>query len=513
MNRTDKAAKNGMFGMISFMLQAFISIYTQRLFIKFLGYEILGLNTIFYTIINTLNVAELGIGSAIVFSLYRPLAENNKPKISALIQLYKKIYRIIGFFVLIAGITLIPFLSQITNFPLHSYLLPYLIILFNAVISYLFTFNQTLLLADQNNYIVSISSAVSKISYNIIQILVLYFIPNYVLYVLSNVIFSIGNNIVQWKIVKHKYPYLTTDNIELDKEEKITIKKNVIALIYHKLGNYLVQGTDNIIISMFINITSVGLYSNYTLIGGSITALLNSIFSGFISGFGNLIVTADTEHQRTVFKRACMLNNIIYGIVSVGTFISINAFLEFVYGGGATLPLLFLLLFSLNFYLTGYGTVAGNLRAAAGLYNQDKYINIVIPVVNLGISILLVKYIGVSSVLAGTLFCLLIKESVIVPFICYKYIFKKRVFPYYLMHVRDIFVCFISATIAYLICGLIVISNPLLRFFVYGALSVLVTGITMFLVYSKTDEFKYCVSIFTGIFAKLGYRFTKIEKE
>ena len=279
-SRTKKAGINSVFGLLSYVINVLIQFFLQRVFVRILGYEFLGLNSVLTTIISTLSIAELGIGSAIAFSLYKPISEGDTVKIGALMRLYKKIYSIIGLIVLCIGLCLIPALPAITKneFTIIELLPVYSIFLGNSVLSYFFTYNQTLLSADQKNYILSIISTVTRIFMSVLQLVVLYVFENYVIYLVVMLVCTVLSNLFVCILVWKKYPYIRRGDEKLDVDEKARIKGNVTALIYHKIGNYLVTGTDSLIISAFLGTAFAGFYANYTLISNSITSIVSNFF-------------------------------------------------------------------------------------------------------------------------------------------------------------------------------------------------------------------------------------------
>lgn len=513
MGRTEKAAKNGIVGIISYGSQALLSIYCQHVFIKTLGYNISGLNNILYTIISSLSLVELGIGSAITFSLYEPLAHKDYPKVAALVRLYKKIYYTIGCVILFVGILLIPFLPEITQFRISECIVPYLLVLGNAVVSYFMTYNQTILNADQKNYIVTAAMAVTRITYCVVQVAILYLTQNYTLYIGVNVLCLLMANVYLSVYVKREYPYLSDKSGEIDYNTKHKIKENVFALIFHKIGNYLISGADNIIISMVSGIGFVAYYSNYTLISINLKALLESAFSGLVSGFGNLIATEDLGHIKQVFARARMLNHSVYMIVTVGYFVCIETFLEYCYTPETILPMSFLIVFCLNFYLTGYAAVAGNMRSAAGIFKPDQYINIIVPALNVVLSVFFVKCFGVMGVILGTLICTIVKEIVVVPYICSKYVFKESVWNYQKQLCYDLMVGIFDCLICYVVAQSFDMQNLIIRFLCRGFSVVVISALILKIFYGSRPEFIYCLEILSKIKSKVIAKGLRITKE
>ena len=228
-----------------------------------LGSEYLGLIGLFTNILSILSLAELGVGSAIVYSMYKPLAEKDEYKLKGLMNLYKSAYTNIGIFVLLFGSLLTPFLDLFINENSkiqHLYLI-YLMYVFNSGISYFYSYKRSLLIADQKKYIESLYHNSFYLLRNFLQIIILFMFKNFILYLGIQIILTLIENIILSKRVDYLYPiFKGKDNTQLEKKEKQTIFNNVKAMIYHKLGSVIVMGTDNLLISMFVGLIEVGLY-------------------------------------------------------------------------------------------------------------------------------------------------------------------------------------------------------------------------------------------------------------
>ena len=490
--RTDKVIRNGMWSTLSYIVTVLVGMYCQRVFILELGYDLYGLNAMFTSIVTMLSVTELGIGTAIVFSLYKPLAVHDKKKISALISLYKKIYRIIGIIILGGSLTMIPAIPKLTGFTIKQFIIPYLIFVCNTSLTYFFTYNQTLLNADQKNYIVSIQTCLVKISYNILQIICIYATHNFALYTLLNFLCVLLGNLFLSHIVKKQYPYLKKyEKEKLKKEETTIIKTKVLALIYHKIGAYLVTGGDNFIISGFLGVATVGYYSNYTFVTNTLKSLILSVVSGFTSGFGNLIAVEDGHKNIKVFKSSRFVYFVLYGTTSVCLFCCIEPFLKVLYTEETILPTSVLWLVVLNYFVYGYSACYGDFRSAAGVFEPDRFLCLIMPIANVIISIVLVRRLGIEGVLIGTFLCYAFKECTVVPWVCSKYIFQSSPYEFWARMWID---TFFTMTIVFLcskLCGTILVTNLWLQFFINGSIGVLFSVISITLVYGRTEEYRF----------------------
>lgn len=495
-SRTDNVIKSGAWSSVAYLLNVIMGMYCQRVFILEMGYDLYGLNAMFTTIVSTLAVSELGIGTAIVFSLYRPLAVHDEKKIGALVSLYRNVYMIVGGIVAIGSCVMIPVLPSLTGFRIEQFLPAYSLFVLNVCLTYFFTFNQTILNADQKTYVVSIITCGSKTLYNILQILVLYMTHSFVLYTATNLICTLGGNFILNYYVKKHYPYIRKYKKErISAQEKMSIKSKVFALIYHKVGGYLVNGGDNFILSGFLGVATVGYYSNYTFITNTLKSLITSVFAGFMSGFGNLNATEDSKRSELVFKRAKAVYFVLYAVTAAGLYCSAETFLRFLYTEQTVLPHYVLLLIVLNYFVYGYSACYGDYRAAAGVFEPDRYLSLLVPVLNVAVSILLVKPLGIAGVLIGTFLCYAVKECTAVPIICCKYIFnckaRKHLVRLWLDVAATLGICLISDKI----CSFLVIKNLILAFLIKGCLSVCVACGCLVALYGRTEEFRYVMGV------------------
>lgn len=503
-NRTDNVIKSGVWSSIAYLINVIMGMYCQRVFIFEMGYDLYGLNAVFTTIVSTLAVSELGIGTAIVFSMYKPLALRDEKKIGALVALYRKVYMVIGGIIALGSCIMIPIIPSLTGFQTEQFLVPYLLFVLNVCLTYFFTFNQTILNADQKSYVVAIVTCGSKVCYNVLQIGVLYLTHSFALYTLSNLVCTLGGNIILGNYVKRNYPYLREYRKEkVPIQETNVIKSKVFALIYHKIGGYLVSGGDNFILSGFLGVATVGYYSNYTFITNTLKSLISSVFAGFMSGFGNLNATERSDRSEIVFRRARFIYFALYAVTAAGLYCCAETFLRFLYTDETVLPHYVLLLIVLNYFAYGYSACYGDYRAAAGVFEPDRFLSLAIPVMNVIVSVLLVKPLGIAGVLIGTFLCYAVKECTAVPIICCKYIFKCKSGKHLVRLWLDILVAMGICLVSDKVCGGLVSKRLIVQFLMRGIASVVVSGICVVLIYGRTEEFKFARDV---LVKKIGRR-------
>ena len=263
---------------IEYFIKALFTFITRTVFIYYLGKEALGLNGLFTNILSMLSLVELGVGAAINFGLYKPLADKDDKKISALMNFYRKTYRKVGISVIIIGGFLTFFLKYLISDidAIENVYIIYILYLLNTATSYFISYKETLITADQKKYKIVPIEITFLFLLNLLQIIFLVLTKNFIVYLFIQLIVQFLQRLVTNIFITKQYKNInfnTTD--QLDEKDMLVIKKNVKAMFFHKIGDYCINGTDNLIISSFINIVTVGLYSNYL----TITTLINSFIS------------------------------------------------------------------------------------------------------------------------------------------------------------------------------------------------------------------------------------------
>ena len=320
-SRTGKAIRNTAVTTICQMSYLIASFICRTIFSHMLGKEYLGVSGLFTNILTILSFAELGMGSALVYRLYAPLASGDREKIKLYMQLYRRIYMVIIAVIAIIGIALIPFLGYLVKAPdvKEDLTLLYCLYLANTIVSYVFVYKKSLLIADQKDYIVSLFTQAFNLIMNVIQCILLVLTRNFVLYCVTGIVCSLMNNIVcSWYVNRH-YGYLREPvSGSLSREDTQGLVKDVKGLLLTKISETTFSGTDNIFISVFIGIGYVGILSNYTLLLTTVNTLMNKVFGSITAILGNLAASNDRKQTETVLKRMFFINTAIYGYLCVG---------------------------------------------------------------------------------------------------------------------------------------------------------------------------------------------------
>lgn len=503
--RVKNSIKNTIAAMSSNILTIIIGLIAQAVFIRILGTEYLGINGLFTNIISMLGIVELGIGSAIVYNLYKPIANRDKETIKSLMNFYKKAYHIIALVVFIIGISIIPFLSYFIGETIVdiNINLVYLLFIIDIVCSYLLTYKRSLLYADQKNYIINIIHMIYLVTLNISQLLLLYITKNYYLYLGIKIILRIIENVVITIIVNKKYSYLKEKNIKkLDKKIEKDIFQKVKALFFHKIGSFIVLGTDNLIISRYLGIVTVGLYSNYYMIINALNTLFNQAITALTPSVGNLLVEKKTKKNFEVFRKVRFINFWIATFTSVALLIIMNSFITIWIGEAYLLSNLVLITLVINFFMTMMRNSYSTFKEAAGIFHEDRYVPIIESFVNIVASIILLKYFGLAGVFMGTIISGLILWCYSYPRFVYKKLFCRSYLSYIKETISYIILFILILIISYKISNIYTFYNIWVQLLYNIIVSLIIPNIILLIIFYKNDNLKYYYRLFKKLVKK-----------
>lgn len=433
-SRTKNVSKNAAVGTVCQVTNLLLQFATRTFFIKILGAEYLGVNGLFTNILTILSFAELGIGNAIVFSLYKPLAVNDTEKIKSLMALYRRAYLVIGIVVGVLGLCLSPFLNVIIknkpNIPEKITVL-YVLFLANSVISYFFAYKKSIIIADQRNYIVIAVSQLVYLLKTAVQIAFLYLTHKYISFLVIQVVFTFIENGVCSVIANRLYTFLREPATMLGADERKHIFDNVKALVLYKFGSVILNGTDNILISSLVGIKDVGLASNYFLIANACNAILGRITEAFTSSVGNLNAIEKPDKQYDVFKKILFLTSILYGYAYTGLMVVGQSFIQTWIGEDYLLSNMVLFAIAIEFYVKGIHSVCYTYRTTLGLFMEGRWSAVAAALTNLFFSIFLYHYFGLAGILIATPIARIVTLGVVDPILIFKKSFRKNVLKYY----------------------------------------------------------------------------------
>lgn len=502
--RVQKSLKNVTTGVIGQVMTLLLSFVVRTVFINQLGVTYLGVSGLFGNILSILSFAELGFGQAIVFALYKPIASNEIEKVKSLMWLFKRVYQWMFAFVLCLGLLLTPFLDffvdDINAVP--NLRIIYIMYVVSSATTYLFAYKNTYLIATQNNYISTVISYFFSIGLAICQITVLLLTQDFLLYLALQVVSGILQNmVIAWKTNK-KFPYLKDPNIiSLSVEEKNDIKRNVKALAIYKVGTLSLNSTDNIIMSKFVGLLSVGLYSNYYLLQYTVSGLLSTVFSNLTASIGNYNATENDENKYKMFKVLNLMSYWAYSVSSVCLFICMTPFIKCWIGDNFVMSYHVSFIIALNMYIGGMLFASFNYRQTMGLFTQGKARPIISAIENIVVSLILVKYYGVAGVLWGTAITRLTTNGWYDPYIVFKKGLHISPWCYFKDYIIKLAVVFCGGGLMFYLCSLISYAGI---FSVIIQFLIALTGINLILLASfyKTEEFAYLRNVFINVLHK-----------
>lgn len=491
--RVQNSIRNVFFSLLNLIVTFILNFVSRTVFIYILGTEFLGINGLFSEILMMLSLADLGLGSAMVYSFYKPLSEKDNKKIISLINVYKKIYTYIALVVTIIGISIIPFLNYIIKLdePINNLKIYYILFVLNSVASYLFIYKSSLLNADQKGYIISKFSMVFNSIRILIQIVFLLITHNYIVYLVIQILFTLINNIFIGYKVDKLYPYLK-GNYKLQKEETKGIFDNVKSVFLYKVSGVLLNGTDNTLISLLVGTIYVGYYSNYNMIIGTISKFINTMFTALTASIGNLMTEGNNEKRFNVFKIIQTGSFIIGGISTICLYLLIDDFINLWIGKSFIFDKFTLIAILSNFYLSSVLPPIWIYREAAGIFKKTKYLMLITATINLFLSIILGKVYGIGGIIGASLISRLVTYFWYEPILLYKMYFTSSVKKYFISHLLNII----------LLLGTILLVDKLTQFIIVlewstfiikAGLVFILTTIVYFIIYSMTKEFKYLV--------------------
>lgn len=505
MSRKRIATKNILISAIAQIVVLLSNFIIRKIFVSTLSVEYLGLNGLFSNIVSLLSLAELGVGSAILFSLYLPLAEEEWGKIQAIMLLFKKIYISIGIVIFLLGMTVVPILPHlIKDNPIARKDLSifYLLFLFNTASSYFFSYKRALIIADQKKYIDVINTLLFKVVLSITQIAFLLTARSFFLFLINQLLFAVLENIsISWVVTK-KYPdvYKSSYNESLPKAQLQSIKKNTLALFFHKIGGSIVDGTDNLLMSKLVGIAEVGLYSNYFMIRKAIQVLLDFIYQAIIPTLGNYNVTASLKQKRATFNNFNYLVAVISSVCSITLFNSYNTFIVVWLGPAFLLSPGVVLFIVINFYLYSMRQSVLMFRASMGIYWEDRYKPIIEALINIVASIILGKQYGIMGILLGTTISTFFACTWVEPYYLFKVAYEGNMKEYSVNFSKHTFLTILLGFVTHRICRLVVAESFfsfVLQVIISLGLGVLGFGI----VFHKSPEQCYWISLLKSLIA------------
>lgn len=493
LERSKNARRNIVFGFLNRFVQLVLPFANRTIFIYTLGALYLGLNSLFTSVLQLLSLAELGIGSAIVYSMYKPIAEDDRPTVCALLRLYRGWYRRIGLAIGGVGLLLLPFLPYFVHgdvppdIDLH---LVYLVFLANTVISYFcFAYLSALPTAFQRMDLTSNIATSIQVLQFVLQVGVLLFLPNYYVYILIGPFMTLASNLLLARVVRHHYPAYRPVG-EVPEALRRDIRQKILGLCINKICQTSRNALDSICISAFIGLTITAVYNNYLYVIMSVTSLCGILMSSILAGIGNSIALYSRAKNYEDMRRLNFAYMWVSGVLTIMTLCLYQPFMEAWVGQSLMFPMDIVLLLVLYFYILKMGDVRATYSDAAGLWWENRYRAIAESIANVVLNIVLGYYFGVAGIVWATILALFFINFGMGSQIVFHHYFKNgKIYQYFGDHARYFCVTALVGAVVYVVC-LQVQLPPIPLFFVRFLICAVLVNLCYLVIYRHTKMFE-----------------------
>lgn len=495
--RTKNAKRNVVWGVVNKIATLIIPFFCRTAIIQVFGVNYVGLNSLFASILSALNLAELGFGSAVVFFMYKAIATDDEDRIRALVNYFKRVYRIIGTVVLAVGLVLLPFLRFFVNKDVPSEIniyVIYLLTLAATVLTYfLFAYKSSLFNAFQRNDVLMKVSTVVAVGERILQLAFIFILKNYYLYIASAIFAGIANNLMISHCAKRSYPQYVARG-SLDQKAKKDIAQKIKGLIFYKIGNVVSGSADTIVISSFLGLTVMGRYGNYAYVLTTLFAFLGIYYSAMRSGIGNSIATENKRKNLDDFKFLQFVQNWMISWATVCLLCLFQDFIEIYVGEEHQLPIGVVICFCIYFWTWKIQDIVHVYKEAAGLWDQDRFRPLIGSGFNLVLNIVFVQIIGLYGVILSTVAQFVIIDLPWASRVLFKNYFEVSSWCYYRLLIKGLLETFIMCAATYFVCLQINIGNTLVSLLVKALLCLIVPNIVFVAFNAHSKDFRKVVS-------------------
>lgn len=487
--RVKKAIRTVFSGIGLQFLKIIFNFLIRGAFIATLGPSILGINSLFANIMTLLSVTELGLGGAITAHLYKPLAQKDDHRVSVLMEIYRRLYLGIGFLILLVGGVITLFVNTLVSGYNGNLNLRLVFILFvlNSALSYMSSYRNVIISADQNGYIVNRVLNVGFIIQAALQLMSLYLFENYWLFLISGILVMLLQNMFLNYLSTKMYGRVFSIVSSVSKTDFNSILDYAKPMMLYMVSGVINTGTDNIIISKFLGVVTVGKYANYTIVTTAIQSIISVLFSSLTAMVGNAHYDENVDSEE-LFSRVNFLALWINSFLAGGVFLFINPFIEIWLGKGFVFNTVTIGIISMNMFLIGISQPLIVFREATGSFTINQYKPLWAAILNIVFSIVLVQLIGLAGVLLGTILSRLLTYFWNDPLVLYKYYFKKNVRTYF-FDVSRFAIITIMFLIIFKVLSVDTFSVPTFILMVLGYMATF--NIVMVLANFKSERFKY----------------------
>lgn len=498
------------------LLSIILNFTVRTVFINTLGKEYLGLNGLFSSILTMLSLTELGFGTAISFKLYKPLADGDDKRVRVLMKFYKKAYRVVGATIFTIGICLIPTLpfiikdyNSLTALGVNATLI-FMLHILRSTSSYLFfAYRSAIMRANQKKYILDLVGYVITLLTSVVKIIVLVIWKDFVLYTATVIVFNILQNLINAIIAKRYYPQFFSEEEEnISKEEVKDLLKDCGALFIYKVNGVVLKASGNAIISIFLGLASVGLYSNYFLIFTTTKNLLNKIYSGIQASVGNLFATESMEKKYHFFQTMNFLTVILFGTIGTGIAICADELITGWIGNGYVIAKPFSFLIGIETVVHGLKLNLQQIRNISGAFRQMWYRPLMGILINIAVSIWLVRAYGIYGIIIGMITADVLTYFTVDPHIIHKYSFNnyRPVSEYYKKNLLYIIELLAIVSVDMWLCHRIFVNRGWLSVILHGMIVLTTVPGVFFMLYWKSHECVYIRNTGKNILKRLKTR-------
>ncbi|MDE5558717.1 MAG: oligosaccharide flippase family protein [Ruminococcus sp.] len=503
-SRIANTSKNVITSLINQIITLILAFVSRTIFIRYLGVEYLGINSLFANVLQVLSMADLGFGTAIVYSMYKPIRENDHEKLAALTYFYKKAYNIIALVVLLVGLLIVPILPYIVKMDseIPHLTLYYVIYLMNTVVSYLCVYKSSITIAQQKSYILNNYDSVFVIVQNVIQILVIIYLKSFIVYLIVQVLVNLVRNVYKASVSVRMNPYIK-QKIELSKDSKTEIFGNIKSMFIYKIGGVILNSTDNILISAIVGTIYVGFYANYLMVVNAVLTFTNLVFNSMTASIGDLNADSDSEKKLLFFNRINFIAVWLFSFCGACFLTLFQDFIQLWLGSDYLLDFKTLIVIVLNFVMPGTIRTVSLYRDTTGIFKKTKYVFFVTAVINLILSIVFGKMWGLFGILLATVLSRVSTNMWFEPFILFKDYFKKDCLRFYFIkQIKYWFVFALICSITYSV-NFLLPSTSYLCFIIKILLCVAIPNLLLVLLYHRTKEYHYILSLVGRYIKKL----------
>ena len=454
-SRTKNATRNIIWGITYKVSTLFLPFIVRTVMMYSLGSEYLGLSSLFTSVLNVLSLAELGVGSAMVYAMYKPIAENDTDTVCGLMNLYRKIYKIIGVIIIIAGLVIMPFLRNFISGEIpkdiNIYTL-FAIYLINTAGSYLlFAYQASVLNASQRNDIASKVNMFTGIAKNVFQIVILLLWRNYYGYVVLLPITSFAANVITAVCARRMYPEYTCRG-EVEPNLIKEIRSKVMALFAVKITSVIYNSVDSIVISAFLGLVALAKYNNYYYIMNAIISIVTVVFTSITSSIGNSIVLESDKKNYKDYMNLSFINAWIVGWCTVCLFCLYQPFMKLWVGEDLMFGMGIVTCFCVYFYVFQLKSVQSAYKDAAGLWKEDMWRSYAANAFNLIMNIILVQIVGIYGIILSTILALTVVTYPWQTWMIHKKLFHCSMWMYLKKLGIYTIITFVACVITYWIC-------------------------------------------------------------